>query len=67
MQPIVSRCPQTQALVFTPHPLAVAAEAKANKQEEENAALKKLLGQLVSAQSDTVRKKLDPELLAILG
>lgn len=63
----VSRCPKTQALIFTKPSHVKAREAQMESIQQENAALKALMAQLVEALPKSTRGKLDEGFLAELN
>lgn len=65
-QPLISRCPETNAMVFSTPPEALAEQARQQARDAELEALKGLVAQLVAAQPKAVRTQLDAELLAVV-
>lgn len=69
-QPTHTVCPDSGALVFHKPKFVKEQEAAveaAEKLKEENKLLKTLLAELVAAQSQTVKSKLSPELVATIS
>lgn len=63
-QPLMSRCPETQAMVFSTPPEVVAEQARQAARDAESSALKALLGQVIAVLPDAYRAQLDPDLVA---
>lgn len=63
-QPIISRCPETNALVFATPPEVLAEQARQRERDADHLALVQLVSQLLAAQPKAVTKQLDPALLA---
>lgn len=64
--PTVSRCPETNALVFSTPVHILAEQERQVKRDQEHDGMKQLLSQLVLAQPKSVLSQVDPDLLALV-